>query len=170
MPNVYPQDTYERRQERKSFQILFPLMAAEFWDYLGSDRNDHGVDHAFELIENELFKGYRILSQVKSRTAPEMRKDHYVLDFPVKTANYAVGCSQPFFLFFVNLTTREAFYLPLQEYFLNNPKKLDALEKNKSTIRVFIPVENMVDNKAMRQFAKAQYSYNEELRLKKNRG
>lgn len=159
MPKIYPQDTPQKRNERKSFNILFPLIDPECWEYLGPDTNDHGVDHSFELIEENNYKGYRILSQVKSRTSPEIKNGNVVFDFPVKTANYAVGCSQPFFFFFVNLSDSTAFYISLQEFFIENHKKISSLEHNTSTVRVFIPVVNRVGDDKMKSLAKRQYAY-----------
>lgn len=80
MPRVYPKDSYEKKNERRSFQIFFPLLNPDCWKLLGSDYNDHGVDHAFECIDGE-YKGYRILAQVKSRSNPIIRngKNH---DYP----------------------------------------------------------------------------------------
>ena len=169
MPKVYPKDTYEKRNERKTFQIFLPLLNPDCWEHLGSDHNDHGVDHAFEYIEKGEYRGYRILSQLKSRTNPEVRDGKIVFDFPVKTANYAVGCAQPFLFFFVNLTTREAYYLPLQDYFIANKDKMNALEKNTGTVRVFVPLDNKVEDDELHEIAKSQYTLDDENRLRKVR-
>ena len=169
MAKVYPKDTYQKKNERRSFKILFSLIDPDSWEYLGHDNNDHGVDHSFELIEDEKYKGYRILSQVKSRTIPSISGDCILFDFPVKTANYAVGCSQPFIFFFVDLTKKEAFYLSLQDFFIENKNKMLSLEKNTSTIRVKIPINNKVGNDNLKKVAKSQYSYDEERGLVKTR-
>ena len=170
MPRVYPQDTPQKRNERKSFKIFLPLLDSDYWEHLGSDNNDHGVDHSFEYIENGEYKGYRILCQLKSRTKPEInKKNQIIFDFPVKTANYAVGCPQPFVFFFIDLTTHDAYYLPLQDFFIANPDKMKALEKNKETIRVFIPIDNRLDDPELIEVAKAQYIFDEEHGLRKTR-
>lgn len=93
MPKVYPKDTLQKRNERKSFQVFLPLLNSECWEHLGSDHN-----YTFEYIEGEEYKGYRVLCQLKGRTNPEIRNDTIVFDFPVKTANYAIGCPLPFIL------------------------------------------------------------------------
>ena len=169
MPKVYPKDTYEKQNERKSFQLFFPLLDAYCWEYIGSDHNDHGVDYTFEYIENKEYRGYRILAQLKGRTNPDVRNGKIVFDFPVKTANYAVGCAQPFLFFFINLSTREAYYLLLQDYFIANKDKMNALEKNKKTIRVFVPLNNKVDDDELHKAAKSQYTFNDECGLRRMR-
>ena len=169
MSKVYPQDTSQKRSERKSFKIFVSHLDSNCWDLLGSDRNDHGVDYSYEYIEDGEYKGYRILCQLKGRTSPEIKENKIVFDFPVKTANFAVGCSQPFILILVDLSTSEAYFLPIQDYFIENPKKLKTLEKNSDTIRVFIPLENTLVNPKLIQVAKSQYTFDEEKGLRKTR-
>ena len=166
---IYPKDTDEKRKERKSFQLFYSLVNTDFWVYSGSDQNDHGVDYTFEFVEDEEYRGYRILAQIKSRSNPEIKNGNVVFDFPVKTANYAIGCAQPFFFFFVNLSTKEVNYLPLQDYFIDNKNKMNALKKNKETVRVFIPLDNRVENEELRIIAKSQYTFSEESGLRKVR-
>lgn len=169
MPKVYPQDTPQKRNERRSFQLFLSILNTDCWEHLGSDHNDHGVDYSFEYIEEEQYKGYRVLCQLKSRTNPVIKNNTIVFDFPVKTANYAVGCPQPFVFFFVNLTTHEVFFLPLQDYFIANPDKMRALDRNKGTIRVFIPLDNRLDDPELIAVAKSQYTFDEEHGLRKMR-
>ena len=160
MARVYGQDTEENRKERRSYQVLFGLMNTDIWSFLGRDNHDHGVDYSFEFIENGEFKGYRILAQIKGSKATNIRNSQVVFDLPVKTANYAVGSSQPFILFFVDLLTKCAYYLPLQDYFIANSDKM---------IRVFIPVDNTIDDPELIAIAKSQYSFDEEHGLRKTR-
>ncbi|MBQ8962004.1 MAG: DUF4365 domain-containing protein [Ruminococcus sp.] len=169
MARVFGQDTEENRKERKSYQVLFGLMNTDIWSFLGRDNHDHGVDYSFEYIENGEFRGYRILAQIKGSKVTKISNNEVVFDLPVKTANYAVGSSQPFILFFVNLLTECAYYLPLQDYFIANPDKMDALEKNTSTIRVFIPLNNTIEDPELVAVAKSQYSFDEEHGLRKTR-
>jgi len=164
MSRTYPKDTPEKSKERESFSIFFPMLDSDCWEQEGQDSNDHGVDHTFEYIEDGEYKGYRILAQVKGRTEPEIKDDYIVFDFPVKTANYAIGCSQPFVFIFVDLTNETAYYLPLQDYFIANPEKMEALEQNKSTVRVFVPLGNTIESEELKNVAEAQYCFDGELR------
>ena len=169
MARVYPKDTEEKLKERESFQIFFSLLDMKSWEYLGSDHNDHGVDYSFEYIEDGEYKGFRILSQLKSSTKIELRDNDIVFDFPVKTANYAIGCPQPFIFFLVDLTNRQAYYLPMQDYFIANKDKMEALEKNKKSIRVFVSLDNKIEDEELKQVAKSQYTFDEEQGLRKTR-
>lgn len=169
MSRRYPQDSEEKLKERESFQIFFSLMDMRTWEYLGSDYNDHGVDYSFEFIEDGEYKGYRIFVQLKSSQKPEIRNNEIVFDFPVHTANYAITCAQPFIFFFVNLTNRIVYYLPLQDYFIANKDKMDKLENNKTKIRVFIPLKNTIDSERLKEVVKAQYSFDEENGLRRTR-
>lgn len=170
MPRRYPQDTIEKLKERESFQIFFSLIDVKTWEYIGSDHNDHGVDYSFEYIEEKQYKGYRILAQLKSSNQDlKINNNKICFDFPVKTANYAVTCAQPFIFFFVDLKNRMVYYLPIQDYFIANPSKMEKLEKNTESIRLFIPLENTIDNENLKEVAKAQYSFDEEKGLRKTR-
>ena len=169
MARVYPKDTEEKLKERESFQIFFSLLDVMKWEYLGSDHNDHGVDYSFEYIEDGEYKGFRLLSQLKSSKKIEVRGNEIVFDFPVKTANYAIGCPQPFVFFLVDLTNSQVYYLPLQDYFIANKEKMEALDNNKTSIRVFIPLNNTIDDKELKEIAKSQYTFDEEQGLRKTR-
>lgn len=169
MARVYPKDSEEKLKERESFQIFFSLLDMKTWEYLGSDHNDHGVDYTFEYIEDSEYKGFRILAQLKSRTAPIFQGTEIVFDFPVKTANYAISCPQPFVFFLIDLTERKAYYLPLQDYFIANQDKMEALENNKKSIRVFLPMDNTLDDEELKVVAKSQYTFDEENGLRKTR-
>lgn len=165
----YPQDSEQKKKERRSFNLMIPLFDPDCWDFIGSDKNDHGVDYTYELIEEGKFKGYRVLIQVKSRTDPEIRDDKIIFDFPVKTANYAVGSAQPFFFILINLSTRNGYYICLQDYFIENKDAIKKLDRNTSSIRVFVPLANHVDDDNFRKIAHRQYSYSETDGLRKVR-
>lgn len=78
----------------------------------------------------------------------------------VKTLNYGLFCKKAFVLFLVDLTTGEdAYYLPVQDYFIANPSFYDRLENNKSTVTVFFSEDNRVsyDDFDLCQIAKSGY-------------
>lgn len=142
---AFPKDSPGRRAETRSFQILFPKFNADRWDFLGRDHHDHGVDYTFEYIEDGEYKGHRILAQIKGRSSLKDGKNGYIaFPIPVITANYAVCCKTPFVLFLVDLQSQIAYYLPLQDYFIANKERYERLSANKSSITVYIPVDNIV--------------------------
>lgn len=166
MPRVFPQDSSGRRDETRSFQILFPKFNAEHWDFVGCDHHDHGVDYTFEYIKNNEYHGYRILSQIKGSSILKIKDEEYFsFAIPVKTANYAVSCRSPFVLFVVDLKTETAYYLALQDYFIANPDKYEKLSKNSSIITVHVPRDNVVcrEDADLIAIAKSGYCFNEDL-------
>ena len=162
MPRVFPQDSPGRRAETRSFQILFPKFNSDHWDFIGHDQHDHGVDYTFEYIENNEYHGYRILSQIKGSSLLKIKgKDYVSFSLPVKTANYAVSCRNPFVLFVVDLKTGVAYYLALQDYFIANPDSYERLLKNSTSINVHVPIDNVVnhENSDLIAIAKSGYSF-----------
>ena len=164
MTRVFPKDSLERRAETRSFQILFPKFNADRWDFKGQDQHDHGVDYTFEYVDNGKYKGQRILAQIKGRSFIDFDKNgHIAFPLPVKTANYAVCCKMPFVLFLVDLKSKNAYYLPLQDYFIANPEQYKKLSSNKCSITVYIPEDNIMcdqDNDLI-SIAKSGYSFDE---------
>jgi hypothetical protein len=159
----YPQDSEEFKKERKSFQILFYKLNTDVWQSNGSDNFDHGVDYSFEYIEDDEYKGYRILSQIKSTEHIIDQGENVAFDLNVKTASYSIGSSQPFILFLIDLITDTVYYVCLQELFVSNNKLYEKLKKNATSIRVKIPKQNIVnrDAIALQEIAKRQYSFSE---------
>ena len=79
------------------------------------------MDYSFEYVQDGFFHGFRLLGQVKGSSHLKFgNADSFSYALPVKTANYAVECSQPFVLFVVDLISATAYYLPLQDYFIAN--------------------------------------------------
>ena len=145
MPRSYPEYTPERIKESKSYQVLLPKFDARRWAFGCSEWQDHGVDYSFEYVQDGFFHGFRLLGQVKGSSHLKFgNADSFSYALPVKTANYAVECSQPFVLFVVDLISATAYYLPLQDYFIANRDKYEKLKVNTSTISVRIPTRNTV--------------------------
>ena len=157
----YPQDTEEFKKERKSYQLLFYRLNAEVWAPNGSDNTDHGMDYGFEYIEDGQYKAYRIYSQIKSTEHINKSEEYVSFDLKVKTAAYAISSAQPFVLFIVDLIDDAAYYTCLQDFFINNPSSLEAVNINKSTVRIKVPLNQMVtrDTIGLQEVAKSQYSF-----------
>jgi len=160
----YPQDTEEFQKERRSYQTLFYKFDMAEWAPNGSDNTDHGMDYGFEYIENKEYRGYRVLSQIKSTEHLKKQDNLCIFDLPVTTAAYAISCAQPFLLFLVDLASDNTYYVCLQEYFINNPDKLTAVDKNETTVRIKIPDDKVVSrtNGELKEIAKRKYSFSEE--------
>ena len=159
MPFLYPKDTEELQKERESFRSLFNKLDVTVWAANGPDRTDHGMDYGFEFIENGEYKGYRIYSQVKATRHINKKEDAVIFDLKVQTASYAISSAQPFVLFVADLEDDIVYYQCLQDYFIDSDEALEALGKNKSTIRIKIPSTNTVTRKSvgLQAVAKCQY-------------
>lgn len=157
----YPQDTEEFKKERKSYQLLFYRLNADVWAPNGSDNTDHGMDYGFEYIENGNYKGYRILSQIKSTEHIIKSKKSVSFDLKVITAAYAISSAQPFVLFVVDLIADVIYYICLQDFFIDNPASLKAVGNNKSKVRIKIPLDYIVTRETigLQEVAKSQYSF-----------
>lgn len=95
MPRRYPEYTPERIKESKSYQVLLPKFNARRWAFGCSEWQDHGVDYSFEYVQDGFFHGFRLLGQVKGSSHLKFgNADSFSYALPVKTANYAVECSQ----------------------------------------------------------------------------
>lgn len=65
----------------------------------------------------------------------------------MKTVNYALGSSNAFVLFLVDVTNEEVYFLPLQDYFIANPDKFKAAENNATTVTLHLePNDNIKKN------------------------
>ena len=161
MPFSCPQDTEEFQKERRSYQSLFYKLNVDVWAPNGSDNSDHGMDYGFEYIEDNQFKGYRIYSQIKSTENLNTKNDLVLFDLKVITASYAIMSAQPYVLFVVDTKHDVAYYVCLQDYFIANPGALESLERNKCTIRIKIPLDNVVtrESTGLQDIAKSQYSF-----------
>ncbi len=170
MPFSYPQDTENFQKERRSYQLLFYRLNANVWAPNGSDNTDHGMDYGFEFIEDSLFKGYRILSQIKSTEHIKKNEKYIAFDLKVITAVYAISSSQPFVLFVVDLIADVAYFICLQDFFIENQDSFEAMQKNKSTVRIKIPIDQVVTRETtkLQDIAKSQYSFSDGV-LKKTR-
>jgi len=157
----YPQDTENFKKERKSYQTLFYKLNSDLWAPNGSDQTDHGMDYGFEYIEDNQYKGYRIYSQIKSTEHLEISKNQVLFDLKVITAAYAIASAQPFVLFVIDLIEDIAYFVCLQDYFIEHPNEVLAIENNKSTVRIKIPVDQVVNRETTRlqEIAKSQYSF-----------
>lgn len=149
----YSKDTPEKKEERRSVQIFQSAVNTDCWEEIGCDHYDHGVDYTYEYIENgSVYKGNRILCQIKGTSKADRKDDYINFDFPVKTASYACTCTQPFFFILVDLSSKETFYLLIQKYFIDNPERYRKLSVNGSKVRVKVPMSNRVDDDNFRKY------------------
>ena len=160
MPRL-PRDCSSRIIGSRARQLVHYSFDVNHWEYHEYTGTDHGIDCVIELVENEQWHNKKIEGQIKGSLKPTYLQKKDAISFPLelKTANYGLGSSIAFVLFVVDLEKEKVYYLPLQDYFIANPKEFDRLEKNKETINVHIPTSNVVDDDdfELQQIAKSVY-------------
>lgn len=163
MPMQYPKDTPEKKKERRSVQIFRSALNTDCWEEIGFDHYDHGIDYTYEFIEDgSVYKGNRILCQIKGTSKTERKNGFIKFDFPVKTASYACTCTQPFFFILVDLSSQEIFYLLMQLYFIDNPERYKKLSINGSNVRVKVSVSSRLDDDNFRKYSKYRFTFDEQ--------
>lgn len=133
---------------------------ANKWEWHEQTGTDHGTDIVLELSDKGVFSGKKIDGQLKGTTNIDVLKNGMIkYDLDVKTINYALGNANPFVLFLVDVNEEKVFYLPLQDYFIDNPDKFEAAENNSSTVTVHIEPDTTITEKAdgLLEIAKSVY-------------
>ena len=85
------------------------------------------------------------------------------IDREKKTINYALRSKDAFILFLCDLTNEKVYYLPIQDYFINNPENYEKLEKDTEKMNIRIPVANVLlrdDDEELVKLSYASYNYN----------
>ncbi len=148
MAGKLPKDCSARAICTRSRGIFAYQLDAERWEWHEQTGTDHGTDIVLELVEDGEFCGKKIEGQLKGRTKIEyLRSGKIRFELEVKTINYALSSSNAFVLFLVDVTGEKTYFLPLQDYFIANPDKIDAAGNNDTTVTVHLNVDdNLVDN------------------------
>ncbi|MCD7885924.1 MAG: DUF4365 domain-containing protein [Lachnospiraceae bacterium] len=157
---IYPKDDDKRQKGTKARALLPAMFDLSHWEYHEQTGTDHGTDMVFEYIEDEEFRGHKLEAQIKGRSKVEVGRYGIPLAVDVKTLNYGLSCKNAFVLFLVDLSTGEdAYYLPVQDYFIADLSLYDRLEKNTSTLTVYFSEDNKVsyDDFDLCQIAKSGY-------------
>ncbi len=165
-----PKDCSARAVATRARSIVPYKLNSEKWEWHEQTGTDHGTDMIIELVEDTEFPNRKIEAQIKGRTGINTLKngDMY-FDLDVKTVNYALNSSNAFVLFLVDIISETVYYLPIQDYFIVNPDKLTAADKNQSTIRLHISRGRILcsDSEELCDLAKATYIGGRERRLRK---
>lgn len=130
------------------------------WEWHEITGTDHGIDILIELVEDEMFLNKKIEGQIKGRSSLKVLKNGEIsFDLDVKTVNYALSSSNAFVLFLVNTTEETIYYLPIQDYFIANPKLFDKAENNDCTVNLHIAPDNILSENDidLREIAKSVY-------------
>ena len=93
-----------------------------------------------------MFSNKKIEVQIKGRSSIyKLKNGDISFGLDVKTINYALGSSNAFVLFLVDIEEEIVYYLPIQEYYISNPDMFSAIENNSSTVNVHINTQNVLN-------------------------
>ncbi len=142
----YPKDCEERRIGTKAKIIAFNSFNVDHWDPKELTGNDVGIDCIVELSENDEWHNKKLECQIKGTKKPNILKNGVELSYAleVKTINYALSSHVPFIFILVDVNKKISYYLPLQQYFIDNPKLIAKLT-NKSTVNVHIDIDKQIN-------------------------
>lgn len=136
---------------------------------------DYGVDYEIELVDQEIVSGNRIWVQLKSvekaklKTAkfnvsdrfPDLKSDgkgnicaEYVpFSMPLKEINYSQKCHFPLLLVLVDLSSEEAYWLPIRDEANHNLDLHELHRRKQKTATLRIPVWNSLRAESERDFS-----------------
>lgn len=156
-----PKDCNARVIGAEARKLVHYRFSSERWEFHEETGVDNGRDCIVELVENEQWGNKKIEGQIKGTRSPKRlkEKEAFAFSMEIKTVNYGLSSPIPFVLFYVDVDREIVYYLPLQDYFIANPTMFDRLEKNKNTLDVHIPLDNIVSEQDfdLQQIAKSVY-------------
>ena len=165
---VLPKETVINRTGSGGIALLHYSLNYEHWEFRQETGEDRGRDCVLEYIDESIWCNYIIQGQVKGTKTPQsyLLKDGMHFSYPLekKYINYALRSSNASVLFLCDLINELVYFLPIQDYFINNPEKYENLSNPKTeSMNVHIPVSNIVtkyEDFELCQLAKATYFFN----------
>ena len=149
MPGKLPKDCSARAIGTRARSLVVYKLNSEKWEWHEQTGTDHGTDIGIELVENEEFVNKKIEGQIKgTKCLKKLLNGDITFNMEIKTVKYALNSIHTFVLFLADVSNETVYYLPLQDYFIDNPDKLDIIEKNNKTVTVHIGCKNILNDKA----------------------
>ena len=160
MPSL-PIDCESQSIGARARAIVHYRFDADHWEYREDTGTDVGIDCRIELTENDQWTANALHCQIKGRSRPDYsaKKDYISIQLRVSFINYALAQAYPCVILLVDTTTEDVFYLPIQEYFINNPLLFEKTQSTQQELRVRIPVINLLANndEELQALAKKRY-------------
>ena len=157
----FPADCLARKIGSKARAIVHYQFDAEHWDFHEQTGNDYGVDCWIELSRNGAWNNEKIEGQIKGSKELKQIKSAPVFSFQMekKTILYALNGSNAFVLFLVDVSKEIVYYLPLQDYFISDPKCFDSLDSDTESMAIHVPVDNILsrDDYDLQCIAQSRY-------------
>jgi hypothetical protein len=106
---------------------------------------DYGIDLEAELTENDL-RGEILKIQAKASEIIERKDGRVKVEIDRAYVDYAQSCRYPFILVFVDLHTKQAWYLWLQDWILKKRAESALSTTNQQRWVEWIPDQQTIDN------------------------
>lgn len=165
---VLPQEVDMEKTGRGGMALVHYVFNYDHWEFRQETGTDKGRDCAFEYIDekntwhNALIRGQ--VKGTKTLDSYRLKKEKcisYKLDR--KTINYALRSKEAFLLFLCDLVDEKVYYLPIQDYFIDNESEYDTLvKKDSGGMMLHIPIKNVVtrdDDSALIELTRFSYSF-----------
>ncbi|MBR0373573.1 MAG: DUF4365 domain-containing protein [Mogibacterium sp.] len=154
-------DSEQRKIGSRACAIVHYQIDAERWLYREDPDPAVGRDCVIELSENDRWLGHRLECQIKGTKNPSKltREDAFTYSLETRTIQYALNSSGAFVLFYVDVVNEIVYYLPVQDYFIENKQLFDKLDAQQETINVHIPQANILakGDRELREIARSTY-------------
>ena len=122
----------------------------ECWEFRLGTGKDVGEDCVYEYIDEHSWHNARIRAQVKGIRNPKTylvaRDTEFSYPLGKEFIEYALRSNEAFVLLICDLMNEKVYYLPLQDYFINNPEEYKRLRSGTDSMKLRVPVSNIVDS------------------------
>ena len=157
----FPIDSEQRKIGSRACAIVHYQIDADHWVYTEDPDEEVGRDCVLELSENYRWTDHRIECQIKGSKNPSALKKGENLSYPLetKTIEYALAQRNAFVLFYVDIVREDVYFLPIQDYFIENKDLFEKLDGSQETINVRIPRANLLkkNDAALQDIARSTY-------------
>lgn len=165
---VLPYEVEMEKTGRGGMALVHFAFNYDHWEFRQETGADKGRDCAFEYIdEDNSWPNATIRGQVKGTKTPDSyrlkNEECFSYKLERKTINYALRSNDAFLLLLADLVNNKVYYLPIQDYFIENESEYATLEKkNDGGMMLHIPIANVVtkdEDAALVELAKCTYTF-----------
>jgi hypothetical protein len=147
----------------EAYKLVRSVLSQNGWKCEDTFDKDSGTTCILDLTIGQ-YKIYGCAKGTTSCMSDKLKKESYFpLKISTKTINYALNKAQSFVVFYVFTKEKKIYYLPIQEYFLENQKY--NKKSSQDTIILHIPCDNVVsrDDLKLRELAEKIYKLKKHL-------
>lgn len=163
---VFPKENDPEKKGRGGMALVHYFFNYNRWEYRQEVGADRGRDCILEYIAEDEWQNGQLSGQVKGTTIINSYrlKTEDCFSFPLekKTINYALHSKNAFLLLLCDLIEEKVYYLPIQDYFIDDQSLYERLEKETDKMSLRIPTSNIVkrdDDHALVMLTKASYVF-----------